>query len=166
MPLHDNARELIRANLEQFDPKIKVKVAAVEIGTLTDAQLAAINAQQDANGLPRSTREIVFHGWHVYKSRIIRDRYTIDDVVDQIVSAMSDNSVVQATEYMTAMENPVPREDRYGNIVNDRVVFECSARHPRPELFSVVPKGDRIKPGQSDGAAIAAPSKPSGDSPG
>jgi hypothetical protein len=25
-------------------------------------------------------------------------------------------------------------------------VLECSARYPRPELFSVVPKGDANKP--------------------
>lgn len=46
---------------------------------------------------------------------------------------------------MTAVENPVPRPDRYVNAVCDRAIFECSARHPRPELFSVVPRGDRLK---------------------
>jgi hypothetical protein len=146
MPLYDNAAELIRANLKQFRPDTKIKVKAVVIGVLTDIQLAAIHAEQDAEGLPRSIREVVFHGWHAYKSRVLQDGYDIEDVIDQITSAMGSDSVVEATGYMTAMENPIPRADRYGNSVNDRVVFECSARYPRPELYSVMPKGDLIKP--------------------
>ena len=146
MPLNEEGRQLIRANLEQFRPDIKVKVKAVIIGVLTDTQLRDIHARQEAEGLPRITAEVIFHGWHVYKSRVVRDGYTIEDVIDQIESAMSCNSVVETTPYMTAMENPLPRADRYGNMVNDRAIFECTARHPRPELYSVVPKGDRIKP--------------------
>jgi hypothetical protein len=146
MPLYENAKDLIRANLEQFNPTTKVRVKAVAIGVLTDAQLAAIHAFQDTEGLRRVVAEVVFHGWHAYKSRVLQDGYQIEDVIDQIESAMACDSVVVITEYMTAIENPTPRADRYGNMVNDRVVLECSARYPRPELYSVIPKGDAIKP--------------------
>jgi hypothetical protein len=40
MPLFANAAQLIRANLEQFKPDVKIHVKAVAIGTLSDAQLA------------------------------------------------------------------------------------------------------------------------------
>ncbi|HTW59929.1 MAG TPA: hypothetical protein VMD99_17515 [Terriglobales bacterium] len=146
MPLYENAAALIRANLEQFRPDVKVKVKAVAIGTLSDVQLAAIHAKQQEEELPLITGEVLFIGWHIYKSRVLRDGYTIDDVVDQIVSGMSCDSVVLEDASMTAMENPNARRDRYGNDVRDRVVFECMARHPRPELFGVMPKGDLVKP--------------------
>lgn len=146
MPLYENVSALIRANLEQFRPDVKVKVKAVAIGTLSDVQLAAINAKKAEDGLPLIAAEVLFIGWHVYKSRVLRDGYTIDDVVEQIVSGMSCDSVVLEDASMTAMENPHVRQDRYGNAVHDRVVFECMARHPRPELFGVMPKGDFVKP--------------------
>ena len=90
--------------------------------------------------------EVVFIGRRIYESRVVRDGYAVDDVVDQIASGMESASVVLKTPTMTSMENLVPRKDRYGNPVRDRIVFECSARYPRPELYSVVPKGDRIEP--------------------
>jgi hypothetical protein len=90
--------------------------------------------------------EVVFLGGHIYESRVVRDGYTIDDVIVQIESGMDSGSVVLKAPSMTAMENPSPRADRYGNTVRDRIVFECTARHPRPELYSVVPKGDALKP--------------------
>lgn len=116
------------------------------VGTLTDTQLDAINDERRAHGYPPIVAEVVFIGRHVYESRILRDGYTIDDVIDQITSSMEAAAVVIQTPTMTAMENPVSRADRYGNAVRDRAVFECSGRHPRPELYSVMPKGDRIKP--------------------
>ena len=113
---------------------------------LTDTQLDAINDERRAHGYPPMVAEVVFIGPHVYESRILRDGYTIDDVNDQIASSMKATAVVIQTPTMTAMENPFLRADCYGNAVRDRVVFECSGRHPRPELYSVMPKGDRIKP--------------------
>ena len=85
-------------------------------------------------------------GQHIYNSRIVGDGYTIEDVPDQIASAMAADAVVLDTSPMTGLESPAPRTDRYGNQVRDRLVLECTARHPRPELFSVIPKGDRNKP--------------------
>jgi hypothetical protein len=76
----------------------------------------------------------------------VGDGYTVDDVIDQIAGGVDAAALVLNTSRMTGMENPSPRADRYGNLVRDRVIFECSVRHPRPELFSVIPKGDWIKP--------------------
>jgi hypothetical protein len=113
---------------------------------LTQQQLADINKHRAAQGLNPIRAEVVFIGRHIYQSRIEKDGYTIDDVIEQISHAMQSNSWVLDTIKMTAMENPNLRADRYGNKVKDRAVFECTARHPRPELFSVIPKGDLIKP--------------------
>ena len=85
-------------------------------------------------------------GRHVYISRVQKDGYTIEDVIDQILSAMDEISIIIAGPKMTAMQNQTLRSDRYGNMVRDMVVFECTTRHPRPELFSVIPKGDTNKP--------------------
>jgi hypothetical protein len=148
MPLFENAARLIRANLEQFKPDVKIHVKAVAIGTLSHAQLATINAGRSEQGLPPIISEILFVGWHIFKSRILRDGYTIPDVIDQIDSALKGEAVV---EYQTFLENPAPRTDRYGNTVKDRAILECSVRHPRPELFSVIPKGDKIKPKRQKG---------------
>jgi hypothetical protein len=148
MPLFANAAQLIRANLEQFKPNVKIHVKAVAIGTLTDAQLATINAGRNEEGLKPIVPEVLFVGWHVYKSRVLRDGYSIADVIDQIESAMTGEAFI---EYQTWIENPVPRADRYGNLVKDRAILECSVHHPRPEFFSVIPKGDRIKPQKQKG---------------
>jgi hypothetical protein len=133
----------IRANLEQLQKGHRARLVA--IGQLAADQLAAINGERDAHGYPAIVAEVVFIGRHVYESRIVRDGYSVDDVIDQIESAMSTEAVAITTPNMTAIENPLPRPDRYGNAVRDRAIFECSARLPRPELFSVVPRGDRIK---------------------
>ena len=85
-------------------------------------------------------------GKHIYRSRVVKDGYTIEDVIDQITNAMQSDAAVLDTKKMTAMQKPKMRADRYGNQVKDRVIFECTSRHPRPELFAVVPKGDLIKP--------------------
>lgn len=143
MPLSEDAPALIRANFEQLQNGTRARL--VTIGNLTAEQLTAINDNRRAHGHPAIVADVVFVGRHVYESRIMRDGYTIDDVIDQISSAMNAAAVVVPAATMTAIENPLPRPDRYGNAVRDRAIFECSARHPRPELFSVVPKGDRIK---------------------
>jgi hypothetical protein len=135
---------LIRANLEDVQRGKRARL--VVIGTLTKEQLDGINRQREGPNHPPIVAEVVFISHHAYKSRIAGDGYTIDDVIDQIVNGMDAAAVVLKSHKMTAMENPNPRADRYGNSVRDRVVFECSARHPRPELFSVVPKGDCTKP--------------------
>jgi hypothetical protein len=151
MPLHTHAVALIRANLEAIQNGHKVKPVA--IGELTNAQLEAINRHRISSKqtLPRIAAEVIFIGSHIYQSRIVRDGYSIDDVIDQVVSSMSAASELVGNLPMQAIENPAPRADRYGNHIHDRAVFECMNRHPRAELFSVVPKGDKIKPPKQRG---------------
>jgi hypothetical protein len=136
---------VLRQQLEQNRERQAIRV--VPIGTLTIAQITAINVVRANERLRPIIEEVVFFGRHIYKRRIVDDGYTIEDAIDQISSAMDRVSVVLADlAPMTIMENPNPRADRYSNFVRDRAVFECSTRHPRPELFSVIPKGDLRKP--------------------
>lgn len=146
MPLYPNGLALIRANLEAIQRGQRVH--AVAIGTLTADQLAGINSSRatEPNPLPPVIDEVLFIGLHVYKSRVIRDGYSIEEVIEQIESAMGAASVFIETHTMTAIQNQTERADRYGNRVKDRAIFECTTKHPRPELFSVMPKGDNIKP--------------------
>lgn len=151
MPLYPQSVAQIRSNLEMIQNGGKAK--PVEIGRLTEAQLEAINRHRLAHNasLPPVVAEVVFIGSHVFQSRITRDGYSIDDVIDQISSAMDAASELVGNLPMQTIENPVPRTDRYGNQIQDRAVFECMSRHPRPELFSVVPKGDKIRPQKQKG---------------
>ena len=145
MPLYPNAQALIRANLEALQNGQRVR--GVAIGTLTPAQLTAIIAERAAEGgaLPPILEEVIFFGSHVYQSRVLQDGYKLEDVVDQVMSAMDAQSVVVTSPRMTTIQNLVPRADRYGNQIRDKAVLECTRRHPRPELFTVVPKGDYNK---------------------
>jgi hypothetical protein len=81
----------------------------------------------------------------------VGDGYTIDDVLEQIDSALSEASLVSANEYMTAIRNTVVRLDRLGNLVHDEAILECSRYRPNPDVFWVIPKGDRIKPEKGKG---------------
>jgi urease gamma subunit len=151
MPLYPQAAAFIRDNLEAIRDGKKVK--PVTIGALTGVQLAAINRHRLARNatLPQIVAEVIFIGSHIYESRVVRDGYSIEDVIDQIVSAMDAASRLVGNLPMQTIENPAPRADRYGNQIHDRAVFECMSRHPRPELFSVVPKGDKVRPKKQKG---------------
>jgi len=149
MPLYVYGIDLIRKNLEAMHAG--QRVPRIKVGRLTKTQIEAVNAQQDARALPFSIDEVVFVGRHIHKRRILGDGYTIDDVIDQVESAMSEGSEVIANDYMTAMRNPIARADRFGNLVHDEVILECSRYRPNPDIFSVVPKGDKIKPKKETG---------------
>ncbi len=146
MPLHRDAVALIRSNLEMLAAGGRVR--PVVIGDLTAPQLAAINAMRVRNSLPPIIAEILFFGHHIHTSRIVRDGYTIEDVIDQIISALDAAATFIPNPGKTALQNNTGRADRYGNRVRDLAVLECTRKHPRPELFSVMPKGDTIKPKQ------------------
>lgn len=154
MPLYPNSKDLIRKNLEGI--QAGERVPRIAIGRLTKAQIESVNAQQAAEELPLSIDEVVFVGRHIYKRRILQDGYTIEDVILQIESAMHEGSEVIATQYMTAIRNPVARADRLGNLVHDEAILECSRYRPNPDIFSVMPKGDKIKP-QKQKAAESGP---------
>lgn len=88
----------------------------------------------------------MFVGKHIYDSRIVRNHYSIDDVIEQIKRGMDAKAKLRITPNMTVLEYPDRRDDGYGNKVRDQVVLECSTKYPRPELFSAIPKGDQNKP--------------------
>jgi hypothetical protein len=159
VPLYPHAVDLIRTNLEQV--AAGKRVTAIAIGWLTPDQLRAINEHRLSQNaeLTAIVAEVIFIGGHIYRSRCERDGYTMDDVIDQITSAMDASSNLVGNLPMQAIENPSPRADRYGNLVHDRAVFECMTRHPRAELFSVMPKGDRNRPGTQKGRPSGGPSQ-------
>src|SRR5574343_589105 len=104
MPLNPDARQILRANLEMLAQGEKPLV--VTIGYLTAEQHAAINEHRAKQCLPQlASPEVVFLGRHLYNSRAVTDGYSIDDILDQIESAMSASSMVIATHKMTALKN-------------------------------------------------------------
>ena len=144
MPLYEDAEEKIRFNLLKIHSGERAPLVA--IGFLTDAQFEQLNLRRAALDLHLlHQNEIILIGKHLFNSRA-KDGYTVDDIIDQIVSALSAVSVVNISETWSRIDNPAPRFDRYGNTVNDRGIFEMTAKKPRAELFSVMPKGDNIKP--------------------
>lgn len=146
MPIAIDAKDRIRANLVSTSQGHRVEI--ITIGSFTIPQFARINEVRIALELhPLELNEILFMGRHLYKSRAA-DNYTIDDMVAQIESALCEAAVVSMSKFMSCVQNPVAREDGYGNQVFDRAVFEMTARKPRAELFSVMPKGDVVKPGK------------------
>ncbi len=144
MPLSDHAditvREMLSAiaNGERIQPCV--------IGTFTALQFSDISRGRQGMGFePLGSPEIIFIGRHLYASRA-RDGYTIDDMAKQIASSLSVAARVIMTRKMTCLQSVKARDDGYGNLVHDRSVFEMTARRPRAELFSVIPKGDIRKP--------------------
>jgi hypothetical protein len=146
MPLYDGSHSLIRSNLMLIARGERAKVIA--IGKLTALQHDVLNAQRISADLPRLLDpEILFLGRHLFSSRHA-DGYSIEDMVEQIASALSAQAEVVPTRKMSALCNPRPRDDGYGNRVNDAAVLELSARKPKAELFSTIPRGDWVKPRQ------------------
>ena len=144
MPLAIEAIDHIRANLLTLS--LGHRAPFITIGIFTMAQFTQINATRLSLGLhPLERNEIVFMGRHLYNSRSA-DNYTIDDMLAQIESALGDTAEVAMSKFMSCLQSTLPRADGYGNTVYDRAVFEMTARKPRAELFSVIPKGDLNKP--------------------
>lgn len=164
MPLYSHAEKLIRGNLAVT--KRGKKPQLVEIGILTEIQLNAINLHRLARGWEPIHPQIVFHGKHVYESRVLRDGYTENDLLHQIFSAIAEESVFKISQKMTVLQNPALRADGYGARVHDQAVLDCTARHPRAELYSVIPKGDRKPLIKAEGPQLAALLKQMTNSPG
>ncbi|MGI4755431.1 MAG: hypothetical protein ACRYGF_01120 [Janthinobacterium lividum] len=148
MPLYANALTLIRTTLEQIARGEKPQ--AITIGTLTDVQKDAINHARATRtnhlGLPAPfppiQAEIVMIGRHLYNSRVVKDGYTIDEVLMQIGNALSERARHIPTVKATLIQDRAGRTNQYGEFVKDEAVLECSAKYPRPELLSVIPKGE------------------------
>jgi hypothetical protein len=134
-----NARNLLRVNLQKI---IAGKNAwYVLVGHLTPDQLAGVNAFLTERGFDPVDARIYFRGQHIYDSRIVKDGYSIDDVIEQIANGMDTISVPIQEEKMSAIRNQTERTDQYGSTVKDTIVFRCAGRRS-PELYSVIPKGD------------------------
>lgn len=141
MPLFEGIEDEIRAHLRCIAEGIRLK--PILIGRLTEDQHDAINMARQSHGLPGLEQpEMVFLGRHLHQSRIVRDGYTIEDVVSQIRSALDRSAVVQSSSKMTTVRSIIVRVDAYGVGVRDVAVLELTARKPRAELYSVIPKGD------------------------
>ncbi|MBV8623290.1 MAG: hypothetical protein JO174_07360 [Herbaspirillum sp.] len=144
MPLYIDSLSLISLNLQRIANGERVSV--IPIGSLTSTQWQAINAYRAQESLPiLQDPEILFLGRHLHASRR-GDGYSIEDMLTQIASALHAESEFVPTRKMTALRNPRAREDGYGNHVHDLAVLELSARRPKAELFSTIPRGDHIKP--------------------
>jgi hypothetical protein len=141
MPLAPDAERLIRRNLTAIrDGK---RPWAEIIGRLTDAQLEQINAFRRAGGYAEISAQIVFTGSHLYDSRITQDGYGFAEVLVMIESALSEESRLIPSAKMTVLENRIQRVDAQGSEIHDQAVLECTIKHPRPLLYSVIPKGDK-----------------------
>jgi hypothetical protein len=144
MPLYSNAEKVIAEHLELV--RLGQKPRRVTIGELSKNQLDSLNEQRKKAGFDPLNGLVFFVGKHVHKSRVLGDCYTVEDIIDQIKSAFSEASTAHLSPKMSSLRNPIARGDRYGNQVHDEITLECYANHPRAELFSVIPKGDRNKP--------------------
>lgn len=143
MPLHPNGENRIRRNLQQVRDGKRPQQAT--IGFLTNEQLNSINNYRIANRLPEICAEVVFHGRHLYNSRCLRDGYSIEEIILQIKRALDPTSVFRRVRSWTVLSNPTPRIDKDQNVIHDEIVLECTSRAPKPELFSVIPRGDGRK---------------------
>lgn len=144
MPLFVKSLDQIAANLRLLARGDRAPMIA--IGCFTAEQFSELNRQRAGASLHLLLQnEILFIGRHLYNSRI-KDGYSIEDIVRQIESAMATSSIPQSSEIATYMQNPAARDDGYGNLVHDRAVFEMTSKKPKAELYSVMPKGDHLKP--------------------
>jgi hypothetical protein len=151
LPLFADGLRKIRRNLTQIESGEKPSVA--KIGFFTPEQIVKINEARITMGFSALRPEILFHGSHLYRSRCVGNGYTIDQVLEQIQSALSGASVIDFSRPSLVLYNPNKRMDHEGKLVNDAAVFECTGRHPYADLYSVVPKGDgRMKPKKMKGS--------------
>lgn len=144
MPLHQGAREAITEQLEKHSRGQKISI--IVVGELTPQQHAEINRIRGTRNLPElESPELVYLGRHHYKSRT-DDKYPISELVAQIESATAADARVVLNGYMTGLEAIARRLNAFSMLVLDRAILELTARKPRAEIFSVIPKGDGLGP--------------------
>lgn len=161
MPLYPDAEAKVKANLHAVARGERASLVA--IGIFTERQFNDINAVRRGLSLAElGSPEIVYIGRHHYASRAAQG-YAVEDMWQQVRSALADTAVIIANPRMTAMDSAVERDDGYGNKIRDRAIFECTQRKPRAELFSVIPRGDAISPRNAKGPPAG---EPSGSDPG
>lgn len=140
MPLHDGAAANIRHQLQEIAQGHRVSL--IVIGCLTESQHRQLREFRAERGLTGGeSPEIVYLGKHHYESRA-KQGYTVNDMVQQIEWGISATSEPFYRGSMTSIWSIAFRDDGYGKRVRDQAIFELSARKPRVELYSVIPKGD------------------------
>jgi hypothetical protein len=89
VPFDIDALSRIRSQLEAISNGQRPRLIAV--GRLSTDQLQTINSTRIANGFSPIVAEILFDGRHLFKSRCVDDGYTLDEVIEQLESAFTDN---------------------------------------------------------------------------
>lgn len=144
MPLNTSLIVTITAHLERISNG--ERPAPLDIGELTATQFSAINLGRAQHGLPPvDSPVIVYSGRHHFESRS-KDGYVIADMIVQLHSGLSGDSVARIGQRTTLLRNPVRRQDGYGNLVFDEIVLELLARKPKAEAYSAIPRGDNGGP--------------------
>lgn len=140
MPLFADGLKKIRNNLHKIEAGERPQMA--RIGIFTETQLKFINEKRSEDGLLPIEAVILFVGRHLYKSRCVEDGYTIEEVMLQIENAFAEDSIVNC-DRGTALVSSKDRDDGNGHrSIRDEAVFECTQKHPNPELYSIIPRGD------------------------
>jgi hypothetical protein len=144
VPLYDDACDRLRRQLELIADGERVPL--IEIGQLTFQQHQHVREIRASLELPDvESPAIVYIGHHHFASRRAQG-YTISDMVKQISACTDADAQVMLFRRMTMMRACSLRADGYGNWVRDDGIFELTRRKPRIELFSVIPRGDRVSP--------------------
>lgn len=113
---------------------------------LTKEQYDSLQKQRaDINALLAKRNYFSLDANHIYESRVIRDGYSIADVMKQIKSATSRKSTVEVDvrRKQNNLVSPRKRDDGYGNMVQDRIGIDLRGQGV---YRTVIPKGDNIKP--------------------
>ncbi|WP_103035311.1 hypothetical protein [Castellaniella caeni] len=141
-PVRPGAVNELRGLLEALQRGERAK--PVDVGVLTPQQFQQLNAMRQANGQPElATPNLIYKGRHHLESRS-KDGYSIDELLKQIESGLSADSIVTQTRRNPVLVNPNVRMNESGSLVNDTAVIN-GQMDGRGELFSVIPKGDRPK---------------------
>jgi hypothetical protein len=139
----------------------RIKPGRIVIAQLTTTQFEALNRLRAAtNRPPLPGVSVNLDGRHFFESRRIGDGYTIEDMLEQVISALDSDSVARVERRHPQYVNMVsrrPRVDGYGNLVTDAAVFNADSRAQVTELFSVIPHGDARKPAGQKKRATAPP---------
>lgn len=140
MPLYAGIIDELRRHLAEIMAGRKVPL--LEIGQLTTEQHLRLNELRNGAGLPGAESPgIVYIGRHHVESRCLQG-YTLEDLLLQIDAATAHDAEPLFQGKMTSLRSIRLRSDGYGCQVRDQAVLEMTARKPRVEVFSVIPKGD------------------------
>ena len=145
MPFYHKKKGELLSHLQKIINGERVPV--IEIGHLTEEQHQEINkARDELEYPPLLSPEILYLGKHHVSSRHGKDGYTAEDILDQIVHILDVDVEIPVTRRQTKMVSKTLRKDAYGNDIIDNGILELMSRKPKAELYSVIPKGDSIKP--------------------